>query len=226
VAERVPADLLRLIQADFRQVRPLPPPWRRALALAPFGALLVWAVPLFWGWRSNLTLLGFGVAWGLSGVQAVAGLFILAAALREAVPGRILSARALTATVGAALVLVAGVTLITAATAPNVVPPGRWLSYAWECFGEAVVSGLPLLAAVAWLAARAAPTRPALTGAIYGLGVGLVADAGVRLFCWVSEPAHVVIAHGAAIFALVAAGALTATLIDRLGERGDASVTA
>lgn len=219
MTEGPPADLLRLIQADCRQVCPLPPPWRRALALAPFGALLVLAVPLFWGWRSNLALLGLGVAWGLSGVQALAGLFILAAALREAVPGRILSGRALTATAGAAVVLVAGITLITAAAAPNVVPPNLWVRFAWECFGEALVSGLPLLAVVAWLAGRAAPTRPALTGAIYGLGVGLVADAGVRLFCWVSEPAHVVVAHGAAILALVATGAIAATLVDWFGER-------
>ena len=219
MTDRVPADLLRLIHADCRGVRPLPPPWRRALALTPVGALLVLAVPLFWGWRSNFALLGSGVAWGLSGVQAIAGLFVLGAALREAVPGRILSSRVLAVTMGAAVVLVAGVTLITAATAPNVVPPNLWVRFAWECFGEAAISGLPLLAAVVWLAARAAPTRPALTGALSGLGAGLVADAGVRLYCWVSEPAHVLVAHGAAILTLMAIGAITATLVDRLASR-------
>ena len=73
-----------------------------------------------------------------------------------------------------------------------------------------------------WLAARALPTRPALAGALYGLGAGLMADAGVRLFCWVSAPAHVLVAHGGAILCLAAAGALAATVIERMKERSRA----
>ena len=63
------------------------------------------------------------------------------------------------------------------------------------------------------------PNRPALTGAICGLGVGIMADAGVRLFCWVTEPAHVLIAHGGAIVLLMALGAACATLVERVRAR-------
>ena len=184
--------------------------------MAPLWALLVLGVPQFWGWRANLALLGFGVAWLLSGLQALAGLWVLGAALREAVPGRTLSGRVLAVTTGAALALEVGVTLITAATAPNAVPPDRWVRFAWECFGVAALAGLPLLVAAGWLAARALPTRPAVVGALYGLGAGLVSDAGVRLFCWVSEPAHVIVALGTAILVLMAIGSIAATIVARL----------
>ena len=88
--------------------------------------------------------------------------------------------------------------------------------------GLAVVAALlfvgPVLAAAAWLAARALPARPWLAGGIYGLGAGLIADSGTRLFCWVSEPAHVLVAHGGSILALAALGALTAAAVE--GVRG------
>lgn len=45
------------------------------------------------------------------------------------------------------------------------------------------------------LAARAYPTRPVVAGALLGLGAGLMANAGWRLFCHFSEPAHVLSAH-------------------------------
>src|SRR4030095_5566681 len=52
-------------------------------------------------------------------------------------------------------------------------------------------------------------------GALYGRGAGHVADSGLRLFCWVSDPLHVVLSHGGAIAALAGAGALVAVLGDR-----------
>ena len=211
----VPADLLRRVQAEAGPVRPLPPPWRRVLALAPLGALLVLGVPAFWGWRADFARLDSRVAWLLSGLQAMAGLWVLGAALREAVPGRSLSRRALVATALGAATLVVGVTLATAVAAPHPVPPGLWLRFAGECFVAAALSGVPLVAAAGWLAARALPTRPALTGALYGLGAGLVSDAGVRLYCWVSDPGHVLVSHGGAIVVFMALGAVAAMLLER-----------
>jgi hypothetical protein len=84
----------------------------------------------------------------------------------------------------------------------------------------AAASSVPILAAAAWLAARALPTRPAVAGAVYGLGAGLMADAGVRLFCWVSAPAHVLVAHGGAILFLTAAGAGAAVVVEKVKRRG------
>jgi hypothetical protein len=58
------------------------------------------------------------------------------------------------------------------------------------------------------LAARAYPTRPALAGALIGLGAGLIADAGWRIFCHFSEPAHVLSAHLAAVVISAVIGAV------------------
>jgi hypothetical protein len=219
VSSDIPPELLAEVARGLRPVRPLASPARRMLALLPLGVALLVAVPAFWGWRSNFSSLGSGLAWGLSFVQTLAGLLIVGAALREAVPGRELSARAALATVAAAAALFVGLTLVTERVVPAAVPPGVWGRYAWECFWMAAVSAVPPLAAAGWLAARALPTRPALAGALYGLGAGLMADAGVRLFCWVSAPAHVLVAHGGAILCLAAAGALAATLAERVKER-------
>jgi len=217
--QRVPADLLAAIRRDLRPVRPLAAPGRRALALLPLGLTLLVGLPVFWGWRSNFSQLGMVVAWGLSGLQALAGLLVVGTALREAVPGRELSAAAVAATVGAASALFVGITLLTELVLPTLEPPGVWVRFAWECFWMAAASSLPALAAAAWLTSRAFPTRPAVAGAIYGLGAGLMADAGVRLFCWVSTPSHVLVAHGGAILALMAAGAVAATVVDRIKAR-------
>lgn len=212
----VPGDLLRAVERDLRPVRPLASPAWRAIALIPFGVLLVVAIPAFWGIRANVGALGTAGTWGLSGLQALAGLIVVGAALREAIPGRTLSAAAVGATVGAAIAVVVGITLVTYAIAPTIVPEAARVRWLWECVGMAVVSGVPALAMVAWLVSRALPTRPAIAGAIYGLGAGVMADAGVRLFCWVSAPMHVFVSHGGAILVFVMAGALASSLVERL----------
>lgn len=217
MAERhVPGELLRAVERDLRPVRPLASPAWRAFALIPFGVLLVIAIPAFWGLRANVTTLGAVGTWGLSGIQALAGLLIVGAALREAIPGRTLSAAAVGTTIAAGIAIVVGVTLMTYAIAPTVVPDAARVRWLWECVGMAVMSGVPALAMVAWLVSRALPTRPAIAGAIYGLGAGVMADAGVRLFCWVSAPMHVLVSHGGAILLFVIAGAFASTFVERV----------
>lgn len=221
---RVPAVLLQQVAQDLRPVRPLASPWRRALTLAPVGLLLLVGVPAFWGWRQNVAQLDASVmwgamVWGLSGLQTLAGLLIAAVALREAVPGRALSRPAIVGTMALGLALVLGVTLLTEAVLPTVMRAGVWQRWAWECGEIAVLSALPDLAAIAWLASRALPSRPALAGAIYGLGAGLMADSGVRLFCWISDPLHVLVAHGGAILVLMLLGALLSTVVERAKAR-------
>ena len=47
---------------------------------------------------------------------------------------------------------------------------------------------MPALIVAALLAARAFPLRPGVAGALYGLGCGLIADAGLRLYCEYTAP--------------------------------------
>jgi hypothetical protein len=82
---------------------------------------------------------------------------------------------------------------------------------------------VPALAIPAWLVSCALPNRPAVTGALCGLGVGLMSDAGLRMLCWNGEYVHVLVAHGGAIAMLMALGAASAVTMQRRKARGHAS---
>jgi hypothetical protein len=84
------------------------------------------------------------------------------------------------------------------------------------CFTGTLVSALPLLVAAAVLAGRAFSVRPWSSGALYGLGAGLGADAGWRLFCQFSDPAHVFPTHTGAVLAVAVLGMLISGLTFRL----------
>ena len=76
-----------------------------------------------------------------------------------------------------------------------------------ECVGLIlVIAVLPLWAALR-LAARGAPTRPALTGAMAGLVVGSGAAAGYSFFCLQDNPLFYVTWYGTAIALTMIAGA-------------------
>jgi hypothetical protein len=210
----VPEDLLRAVALDLRPVAPLRAPWQRALALAPLGLLLLVATPALWGLRHNFAEVGTPLAWGVSFAQLLAGLAIVGLALRESVPGRGLPGTTIAAAVAGAMALVVGITLVTDALVPTTMPADVSWRYAWECLWMAAAPGLLAVIAAAWLSSRAQPNRPAVAGALYGLGAGVMADSGARLFCWVSSPGHVLLAHGGAIVTLTLVGAAVAVAID------------
>jgi hypothetical protein len=218
VSASVPPELRRAIARDLTPVRPLAPPWRRALALAPFAAGLLVAAPLVFQFR-DLDALGWLLSWGASGLQAVAGVALVAAALTEAVPGRSWSARALVAAAVAAVALVAAVTVASWQVSPVTLGRG-WLTVGVICFAASALTALPATIATALLAMAALPTRPAITGFLAGLGGGLMADAGWRLFCHYSDPPHVLASHlgGVVAAALIGAG-LTSLLAARRSRR-------
>jgi hypothetical protein len=209
----IPAALLSAVKRDMRPVRPLASPTRRALALLPIAIVLLVGMPIFWAWRTHGVLAPWP-SWGLSVLETALSLVVLAAGFREAIPGRELSARALSVLICVACI---GFLLINATTrGPAQVPAETWVRWIRECISMAIAFSAPALIAPAWLVSRALPNRPALTGTLCGLGVGLMADAGLRLACWDGVYAHIVLAHGGAIVLLVALGALSATLVERV----------
>ena len=58
-----------------------------------------------------------------------------------------------------------------------------------------------------------------IAGALYGLGCGLIADAGLRLYCEYTAPPHVAFAHGGAILGAMFAGVLMAKISAPLSRR-------
>lgn len=202
----MPVELRERLAADFEPVRPLAPPLARALWCVPFALLALVAAPVFYDVRRDAAALGW-LAWAASFAQATAGFMVIAAALRESVPGRSWSGLSTAALLAAPAVLTIALTLASWQVSPSAVRVGWWFVFG-VCLASSAATALPVVALTAVLAARAYPTRPALTGALAGLGAGLIADAGWRMFCHFSEPAHVLSAHMGGIAVSVIAGML------------------
>jgi hypothetical protein len=216
----IPAALVSHVRENLSPVRPLASPARRLLALVPLAAFLLLGPPLYWEWRDNLALLPGWTSWGLSLFESFSGAALLGLALRQAVPGLAVPTRWMLLAFAGAVTVFAAVSLITAQVLPTPLhDPDSWARLSWECVWMELVFAVPAIIVTGWLAARALPTRPALTGAAYGLAVGLMTDAGVRLFCWIDTPSHVFAAHGGAILIGAVASASVAATIERIKYR-------
>ncbi len=157
--------------------------------------------------RQDATRLGWVGVWGFSLLQSAIGFAVVAAALRESVPGRGWSRGAIALWLLLPIVAIVAVTMTSWQVSPALLR-GQWWVVFGMCFSGSAATALPVVALGSVLAARAYPTRPALAGALIGLGAGLMADAGWRIFCHFSEPAHVLSAHLAAVAMSAAIGAL------------------
>ena len=203
----MPAELRAAIERDLRPVTPLPPPSRRVLPLVPVGIVLLVASAAAFGLRVDAPEIGPLLTWGASVAQMVLGLLVMAAALREAVPGTTLTRRSIGVIAGTSLIALLAITWATWWTSPTTIRPDI-VGYVWRiCVAGTVLSALPALMLSGWLVARAFPLRPRLAGALYGLGAGLLADAGWRLFCHFSDPVHVLGAHALGVGVAVIVGA-------------------
>lgn len=210
-----PADLRAAIARDLRPARPLLPPSIRALMLVPIALATIVAVPATHFFRPDFAELGVVRAWGLSLAESLGGLVIVALALRESIPGRALPARVLALAFAGGLALPFVMLVLTTNRFTIGAPPGSEWSDAVICFRTSVVAAVPALIGSTVLVARAFPLRPGLAGALYGLGCGVMGDAGLRLFCDFSVPTHVIPAHGGAIVAATVGGAIAAAIIPR-----------
>jgi uncharacterized membrane protein YgdD (TMEM256/DUF423 family) len=211
---QIPELLRARIAADYQPVRPLASPLVRTTWLLPLAALALFAAPVAFEVRGDAARLGFGGTWGASALQVSVGLALAAAAMREAVPGRAWSRTAIALWLGLPLALLVLITLASWEMSPVVLRRQWWL-IGVACFGGSLASGLPAVALASVLAARAYPTRPVVAGALLGLGAGLMADAGWRLFCHFSEPAHVLSAHAGAVLVSTVLGSALAAAICR-----------
>ncbi len=213
---RPPEDLLSRIEADLRPVRPQGATIRRVLLWAPLGVVFFIGIPLAFGLRRDATALGPIVTWGASAAQIAFGAWLVWAGAREFTPGRRLPIWRSTTALGAAAAIVLLLTMVTLWMSPTILPAS--ISY-WHggtfCFRGSLVVGAPPLFLAAILLGRALPGAPWLAGALFGAGAGLTADATWRLVCPVSDPVHVLMAHGGAVLTLAVVGAATAAFTAR-----------
>jgi hypothetical protein len=210
----LPPALRAQLAAGYAPVRPLPPPVIRMLWVVPFALVTLVAAQAIFELRMDAPRLGWSVSWGVSLAQMVLGLGLVVAALKEAVPGRGWSRPAAVVWLALPLLLIVGVTYASWDLSPIRIR-GHWFEVSGMCLAGSTASALPAVALASVLAARAYPTRPLLAGALLGLGAGLMADAGWRLFCHFSEPAHVLTAHLASVLASMALGSTLASRLSR-----------
>ncbi len=196
-------------------VRPLAAPWMRSVLLLPVAVLLMVAVPRIWSLRWDAPRLGPWRLWAGSGVQIVLALALVASALRESIPGRLSAPMGLLARAALGLGFMVALTAATFVASPTQVPPSLEGPYLEMCLTRSFSLGLLALGLVGLLLRKGLAARPATTGALAGLGCGLLADASWRLFCEVSDPVHVLTAHAGAILAVSLTGAVAATLLAR-----------
>jgi len=209
VTSMLPPQLRDRLAADYRPVRALPSPWMRAMWVMPLAIVALMAAPTAFNVRVDASRIGWFGLWGLSILQAAIGLSVVAAALRESVPGRSWSRPAIALWLAMPIVAMIAVTMFSWEASP-VALRREWWTVWGVCFSGSAATALPVVALASVLAARAFPTRPALAGALLGLGAGLMADAGWRVFCHFSEPSHVLAAHLAAVVMSTAIGSLLA----------------
>lgn len=208
----LPPRLREQMASDYGPVRALPSPWLRVGWMVPFAVIAACAAPLWFSVRIDAPRLGWMGLWGASMLQVLIGLAVVGAALRESVPGRSWNRAAMAGWFAMPVLLIIAVTLASWAASPVRLRGGWWL-VAVMCFGGSAATAIPVVTLASVLAARAYPVRPAIAGAMLGLGAGLMADAGWRIFCHFSEPAHVLSAHLAAVLASSLVGAVLASAL-------------
>src|SRR5262245_9059787 len=86
--ESIPSELRDRLAADYRPVTALRSPLVRAMWIGPLAVVTLFAASTWFAVRTDAPRLGWFGVWGLSIAQLAIGLTVVAAALREAIPGR------------------------------------------------------------------------------------------------------------------------------------------
>lgn len=203
---RPPDDLRTRVARDTRPVRPLLRPWQRLLILVPAIALAGAATPALFGLRGDLPQMGPLLAWGGSLVQIAIAVALVAAALREAVPGDAMPRATALMLLAAGAAVTVGLALATHVVSPEARPRVETFVDWLFCWRGALLTGLPLLLLLLVLTLRGLIMRPLLAGALAGMAAGAAVEGGWRLYCSYSHPVHAIGSHGGAVLALTILG--------------------
>lgn len=200
----LPEALGRAVREDLAPVRPARP--GRGVWAVLALCLPVAGVYFLLGLRGDADSVGGWLLWGASLAQIGLGLVFAWATLELAIPRLRRPAWKPPLALLLALAWLLGLSAATWRASPGHAPAGGELFYWWVCFSGPTLLGLPLLALLLVLAARARALRPQLVGASAGLAAGLLVDAFWRTYCEVSALGHVLGAHTVAVLVLAAVG--------------------
>jgi len=203
---KLPEALRKAIREDSRPVKPLSPARRRVLLVVPI-ALAAMSMPFLYYQMRDTETLGVTLGWVPVAIQILLAFSLLVVALREGIPGWRASARTIFLLCLAAYGVQIFVNILIFLRTPG--STGGASLDAWlACFRVESLIGLPILVFVAWLVARALPSRPWLAGFLAGSGAGFAGDASWRMFCPYSDPRHILLGHTGGILVLGLTGFL------------------
>ncbi|HVN76558.1 MAG TPA: NrsF family protein [Thermoanaerobaculaceae bacterium] len=215
----LPDRLRRAVAADLRPVRPLRSPALRAVLVAAWVPVALALVLALLGLRRDLPSLGWPMALAALAVEVAFGLALVALALAESVPARGAARIRSLAALGAAAAALVVQAAVTRGASEGVAVPRPLTTHGPACFAFQLAVGVPALALVALLIARAAPLRARWAGLLGGAGAGLVADGVYHLHCPITDLRHVLVWHGAASAALALAGLVAGLAWERRQAR-------
>ncbi len=199
------SDSLRsAVAADLRPVRPLAPPWVRVLWALPIAVALSAGTLIYFGMRPDFEGLSDLMTWVPVVLQGALGLAVLTLALHEAVPGMRIARPVVFGVCIGALALHLAANIILWLQDP--MGYGEFLASFWNCFRYEFLLGVPFLAVITYLSAKALPARPQVIGTLAGIGAGVISDASWRMVCYVSVPSHFLTAHLGGIVVLGVTG--------------------
>jgi hypothetical protein len=213
----LPDALRRALEADHRPVHALRPAPVRVLWVALWTALALVVLPMLIGIRGDVAGLGLALSWGAAALECLAGVGLVALALREAVPGLGVTAPVGSVALAAGFgvhVLVATVCSLRGGGSLGGFPPAGA-----HCFPMESTLALPALALTMLLILRAYAVRPRWAGVLGGAGAGLLTDGVWHLICPHAELLHVLVWHGGAVLTLAGLGWVTGAAVEAAHRR-------
>lgn len=210
----LPESLRRTVAGDLRPVRPLPAPWLRVLWAVPLAIGIAAFTLLYFGTRPDFAGLADLLTWVPVLLQVALGLAVLMLALHETVPGLKLARPVVFGVCLAALAVHLAANIILWLRDP--MGYGDFIRSFVLCVRYEFLIGVPFLALITYLAAKALPVRPSIVGLLAGIGAGVISDASWRMVCYVSVPAHFLTAHLGGIVVLGGAGYLLGWIFERM----------
>lgn len=189
-------DLIGRLAGELKPVRRVAPPWVSALAWLGLALLLVAGVVALHGFRHDIAARLMLMEERINLLAALAtGIAAAIAAFQLALPDR--DGRWALLPVPFALVWLSG---LGWGCLRDFVEHG-WpaLTTSFGCMAFIIGFGLPLTAAIVWMARHAAPIRPDPVAALGGLAAAALASVGLSLVHHLDAAAMVLIWHGVSI---------------------------
>jgi hypothetical protein len=205
-----------LIEDDLAPVRPVASLWLRVVCVAAVAVAVVAISVVAFRIRVDLYRMPFWIGWGASVVELVAGIGLVALALRESIPGRGVPVRVARLSAAGGLLLQVAVGIVT-----WLYSPGKPLgSDAWGagmgCLRHDFAIALPTFVVAMLLIFRALPMRAPMAGLVGATGAAITGDAVMHLLCPVSDLRHVLLWHSGALVLYMIVGWLLGRLWERL----------